>query len=108
MSEERPAEGIERRWYWDRRNHKACFPCKVDDGTVHFVSIWHEDEVGGALANDALVPIEEFRRLNSIGSFRENLPEDVQERTGDQNVFDFVESFRILPDSELDPYCGDE
>ena len=77
---------LERRWYWDRRNRKAYYPRERDDGTVEFVTIWHEEEVADALSGGALVPIEEVgldrtdTTFDLISSFR--TPEDVEDGTG--------------------------
>lgn len=104
MDEREQTTDVEERWYWDRRNHKAIYPCKRGGHVIHFISVWHEDEFETALDNQALVPIEEFRRLRTISSFRENLPEDTRERDGEKTVFDLVGSFRILDDDEIDTY----
>lgn len=71
-----PAEFDTDRWYWDRRNRKALYPRRTDDGTVEFVTVWHAEEVTDALAGGALVPIEEV-----------GLP-----RT--DTTFDLIDSFR--------------
>ena len=73
---------IERRWYWDRRNGKAYYPVETDGGTVAFVTVWHGDEVAGALDAGALVPVDDLG------------PDYLDDREAGFDVFD---SFR-LPD----------
>lgn len=64
------------RWYWDRRTQKALYPRRVDETTVEFVTVWHAEEVTGAVESDALVPVEDLgpddsdRPLDVVDSFR--------------------------------------
>jgi hypothetical protein len=46
-------------WYWDRRNRKALYPRRADDGTVEFLTIWHAEEAADALDGGALVPLDD-------------------------------------------------
>ncbi len=66
-------------WYWDRRTNKAYYPVEQADGTVTFVTVWHEEEAADATEAGALVPIDEI--------------------SGDRrNAFDLKESFRLPED----------
>jgi hypothetical protein len=69
----------EDRWYWDRRSDKAYYPVGTDDDRVALVSVWHRDEVEGAIDAGA------FEGVDDVG--------------GDGIGFDFFESFR-LPDAD--------
>jgi hypothetical protein len=73
------------RWYWDRRNRKALYPRRVEDGTVEFVTVWHAEEVADALDGGALVPVEEVGVDHS------------------ETLFDIFESFRMPEDVEDPP-----
>jgi hypothetical protein len=72
--------GLEKRWYWDRRNDKAYYPVQTGDDTISFVTVWHAEEVKNARECDVLTPIEETdftdpeRPLGLKESFR--LPEN--------------------------------
>jgi len=76
---------IDRQWYWDRRSNKAYYPVETDGETVELVSVWHHEEVEGALESGALVSADEIDVLEHLdgpdddsgysGSFR--LPDDV-------------------------------
>jgi hypothetical protein len=68
---------LEKQWYWDRRTNKAYYPIEDGEDTVTFATVWHEDEVAGALDGGAVVPIEEIgldraedRTFDLIDSFR--------------------------------------
>jgi hypothetical protein len=75
---------IDKQWYWDRRNDKAYYPVETDEGTVRFVTVWHEQEVADAVERGALAPIEE------IGL----------DRT--ETTFDLIDSFRTPDDTEIE------
>jgi hypothetical protein len=72
---------IERQWYWDRRSNKAFYPVDVGDGTVRLVSVWHRDEVEGALDAGTFEPLDDLdfgnveTTFDLMDSFR--FPEDV-------------------------------
>jgi len=66
-------------WYWDWRIDKAFYPVSADEETVTLVSVWHRDEVSGAIEHGAFDPVEE------VG--------------GENEGFDYFDSFR-LPDAE--------
>jgi hypothetical protein len=74
---------INSQWYWDQRIQKAYYPIKIDDGTVRFVTVWHESEVADARDRGALVPIDEIgidgteTTYDMIDSFR--MPDDIPE-----------------------------
>lgn len=74
---------IDEQWYWDQRTEKAYYPIEADDGTVRFVTVWHESEVTDARDRGALVPIEEIgldrteTTFDLLDSFR--TPEDISE-----------------------------
>ena len=65
--------------YWDRRIDKAFYPIENDDNTVTLLSVWHKDEVSGAIENDAFSPLDEVN--------------------GENEGFDHFDSFRV-PDTE--------
>lgn len=67
-------------WYWDRRTRKALYPQEMGNGTVRFVTVWHEEEASDALEGGALVP------LDDVGLDRTD------------TTFDLVDSFRT-PDT---------
>jgi len=77
-------------WYWDKRNKKAYAPVRFEDDTVHLLTVWHRDELDGAIEGEAVVPIEE------IGLDRTD------------TTFDLLDSFRLLDDSALSEYISDE
>ena len=79
---------IDTRWYWDRRTDTAYYPRATDDGTVRFVTVWHEQEVADARERGALVPVE------AVGL----------DRT--ETTFDLLDSFR-LPDDVGDGDAGE-
>ena len=78
---------IDSQWYWDRRTEKAYYPVEAEDGTVRFVTVWHEQEVADARDRGALVPIEEIgldrteTTLDLLDSFR--MPDDIGEKAGE-------------------------
>lgn len=57
MADETPP--LERQWYWDRRTNKAYYPVAVDEETVQFATVWHRDEVDGALAEGAMTSVDD-------------------------------------------------
>jgi len=71
---------LDRQWYWDRRSNKAYYPVEVEDGTVRLVSVWHRDEVEGALDAGALHPLDDLDCGNV------------------ETMFDLVDSFRFPED----------
>lgn len=68
---------IEDQWYWDRRNNKAYFPVRSDEGTTTFLTVWHREEVQEALQTGVVFPVDE------IG----------HDRT--PTTFDLIDSFRL-------------
>jgi hypothetical protein len=86
--EEQSDPVLEQRWYWDYEQRKAYYPCYIGDETVRFVTVWHRDEVAGALEDAGLVPVE------YLGP----------PRTENQFVSGPFDSFRILPEEEVAAY----
>jgi hypothetical protein len=70
---------VDDRWYWDRRIDKAYRPVATDGDRVALVTVWHRDEVEGAIDAGAL--------------------DDVDDVGGDGVGFDYFDSFR-LPDGD--------
>lgn len=74
---------LPQQWYWDKRANKAYYPVEVTDETVRLVSVWHRDEVDGAIDAGALRPLEDVNLdrtdtgFDLIDSFR--FPEDVDD-----------------------------
>jgi len=75
-------DDVDDRWYWDRRIDKAYRPVATDGDRVALVTLWHRDELEGAIDADAL--------------------EDVDDVGGDGVGFDYFESFRLPEGEELD------
>lgn len=80
---------VNQQWYWDRRSNKAYYPVEMGDDTIELASVWHREEVEGALEREALVPIEE------IGVLGRGDEEDVSFVS-----FDGLDSFRLPDDVE--------
>lgn len=78
---------IEDQWYWDRRIDKAFYPIESDDGTVTLLSVWHKEEVSGAIENGAFDPLEE------VG--------------GENEGFDHFDSFRIADEETVREFVTD-
>jgi hypothetical protein len=74
---------FQKQWYWDKRSNKAYYPVEIAEDTVRLVSVWHRDEVEGAVDAEALQPIEDVNLdrtdtgFDLIDSFR--FPEDVDD-----------------------------
>lgn len=88
MADETPS--LERQWYWDRRTNKAYYPVAVNEDTVQLATVWHRDEVDGALAEGALTTIDGVN----------------VDRT--DTTFDLVDSFRMPPIEDLAAPGGED
>jgi len=83
-------DAVDQQWYWDKKRRKAYYPVATDGSTVHFLTVWHRDEVESALAEDQVVPYEEMD-----GGYDTLEP-----------WLDAVDSFRLLSEEELAGYTG--
>ena len=88
---------IDRQWYWDRRSNKAYYPVEVGEDTVRLTSVWHREEVEGALESGALAPATEIGVLG-LGD-----EEDVS-----FVPFDGLDSLRLPDDVGGDADPGDD
>lgn len=92
MTTERDA--VDQQWYWDKKRRKALYPVATDESTIHFLTVWHHDEVDSAKAENQMVPYEEMD-----GGYDTLEP-----------WLDAVDSFRLLSEEELATYAviGDD
>ena len=87
-----PDGGIDRQWYWDRRNKKAYYPIKEGGEAVRFVTAWKPAAVRDAIEGGALVPLSEMK------------PGYLEGRSAG---FEHFDSDRILEEAELAAYTDD-
>ncbi|WP_276256571.1 hypothetical protein [Halomontanus rarus] len=81
--EDDTSPALEEQWYWDRRTNKAYYPVAVDGDTVQLATVWHRDEIDGALEAGAWATVEELNPGRT------------------DTTFDLVDSFRMPPITDL-------